>query len=146
MDAGAEKERIHAAVYDSFSEGRMRLMGVCLKDKMVVFPKLRTAYISLTASEIKQYSNRIGDTEGFVNMPLSIEGIVFTVLFVERDGQIKLSLRSRGNFAVNVFAKKHFNGGGHRNAAGGKSNKTLLETIADFETLLVSYEKELLNA
>ncbi|HUW07413.1 MAG TPA: bifunctional oligoribonuclease/PAP phosphatase NrnA [Williamwhitmania sp.] len=146
MDAGAEKERIHAAVYDSFSEGRMRLMGLCLKDKMVVLPKLRTAYISLTAAEIKQYSNRIGDTEGFVNLPLSIEGIVFTVLFVEREDQIKLSLRSRGNFAANEFAKKHFSGGGHRNAAGGKSTKTLMETIAEFEKLLEGYEKELRNA
>ena len=145
IDAGIEKDKIHSLVFDSFSEQRMRLMGYCLKDKMVVLPHLRTAYISLSASEIKMFNHRVGDTEGFVNLPLSISGIVFSVFFSERDGVIKMSLRSRGNFAVNDFAKKHYSGGGHRNAAGGKSLLPLQETIAQFEQLVKDYEADLIN-
>ncbi|SDC90204.1 DHH family phosphoesterase [Williamwhitmania taraxaci] len=146
IDAGIEKDKIHSLVFDSFSEQRMRLMGYCLKDKMVVISQLRTAYISLSAAEIKLFNHKVGDTEGFVNLPLSISGIVFSVFFSERDGVIKMSLRSRGNFAVNDFAKKYYGGGGHRNAAGGKSLLPLQETIAQFEQYLKEYEAELTNA
>jgi len=146
IDAGIDKDKIHSLVFDSFSEQRMRLMGFCLKDKMVVLPHLRTAYISLTNAEIKSFNHRVGDTEGFVNLPLSISGIVFSVFFTERDGIIKMSLRSRGNFAVNDFAKKHYSGGGHRNAAGGKSLLPLQETIAQFEQIIKEYEADLINA
>jgi len=146
LDAGIEKDKIHANVYDSFSEQRMRLMGLCLKDKMVIIPHLRTAYISLTAAEMKAYNHKIGDTEGFVNLPLSIEGVVFSVFFAERDGVIKMSLRSRGNFAANTFAKKHYNGGGHRNAAGGKTLLPLADAIQQFEQIVKEYEADLVNA
>ena len=146
LDAGIEKDKIHSRVYDSFSEQRMRLMGLCLKDKMVILPHLHTAYISLTAAEMKEYSHKIGDTEGFVNLPLSIEGVVFSVFFAERDGVIKMSLRSRGNFAVNTFAKKHYSGGGHRNAAGGKTLLPLSEAIKQFEQIVKEYEVELSKA
>lgn len=145
LDAGIEKDKIHSYVFDGFSEQRMRLMGLCLKDKMVVLPHLHTAYISLTAAEMKEYGHKLGDTEGFVNLPLSIEGVVFSVFFAERDGVIKMSLRSKGNFPVNDFAKKHFQGGGHKNAAGGKSMLPLPEVILQFEQLLKEYENELNN-
>ena len=95
---------------------------------------------------MKAYNHKIGDTEGFVNLPLSIEGIVFSVFFAERDGVIKMSLRSRGNFAVNTFAKKHYNGGGHRNAAGGKTLLPLSEAIQQFEQIVKEYEADLTNS
>ena len=146
LDAGIDKDKIHSLVYDSYSEQRMRLMGYCLKEKMVVLPHLRTAYTSISIPELKMFNHRIGDTEGFVNLPLSIAGIVFSVFFTEGDGVVKISLRSRGNFAVNSFGRKYYNGGGHRNAAGGKSFLSLPETILQFEQYVKEYEAELTNA
>jgi phosphoesterase RecJ-like protein len=85
----------------------------------------------------------MGDTEGFVNLPLSIDGIVFSVLFTENDNHIKLSLRSKGAFRVNEFSADHFNGGGHKNASGGKSSLDLNDCLAYFESLLPKYQKKL---
>jgi phosphoesterase RecJ-like protein len=105
---------------------------------MVVLPELRTAYIFLTKADLIEYNYKKGDTEGFVNMPLSIMGIDFTALFVEKKGFIKLSFRSKGSFAVSDFAFAHFKGGGHRNAAGGEHYDTLENTIRYFLEVLKS--------
>jgi phosphoesterase RecJ-like protein len=136
MDCGIDREKIHSAVYNSFSINRMRLMGYCIA-KMEVLPEYHTAYITLTKEELERFKFEPGDTEGFVNIPLSIKGIVLSVFFIEsKDGYIKLSLRSTGNFSVDEMARKYFNGGGHKNASGGKSFITMDETVAFFKSIL----------
>jgi phosphoesterase RecJ-like protein len=138
IDSGIEKDRIFNLVYNNFSTDRMRLQGMALDRRMIVLPEYRTAYIFLTKADLVEYNYRKGDTEGFVNMPLSIKGIDFTALFVEKDGFVKLSFRSRGCFSVSDFANVHFNGGGHRNAAGGEHYDTLENTIGYFLKALKS--------
>ncbi|HOP02914.1 MAG TPA: bifunctional oligoribonuclease/PAP phosphatase NrnA [Tenuifilaceae bacterium] len=140
---GVDIEKAQQQVYNNFSESRMRLLGFSLSSKMKVFPELRSAYISLTRNELKQFNYAIGDTEGLVNYPLSIKNIVFSVLFVENEGFVKVSLRSRGNFPVNQISQKHYQGGGHKNAAGGKSFSSLQETEKNFLKVLEEYKNEL---
>lgn len=133
-------EQIHRHVYDTYSESRMRLLGFCLSEKLKVMKEFCTAYISLSREDLKRFHHQMGDTEGVVNYALSIKGINFAVLFTEKDGLIRLSLRSKGDFSVNDFARLHFNGGGHRNAAGADSNRSLDETLVYFESLLPQYK------
>ena len=146
LDSGLRKDYITEKVYNNFSASRMRLMGYALNERMVVKPSAYTAFIYLSMSDLDRYSFQLADSEGFVNMPLAIEGIVFSVLFLEREDHIKLSLRSRSNFPVNSFASSHFSGGGHINAAGGKSPLSLEETLEYFESLLPLYSKTLKEA
>jgi len=117
---GAENSKIHDLVYDNFSENRVKLLGYCLNQKLQIFKENKAAIISLNAEELKQFKFKKGDTEGIVNYALSIEDIIFAVFIAEKEGLVKLSLRSKGNFKVNEIAKKYFSGGGHKNAAGGK--------------------------
>jgi phosphoesterase RecJ-like protein len=140
---GVQLEEVQRQVYNTFSEGRLRLMGYSISEKMRVFPEYKAAYISLSREELKRFNYSIGDTEGLVNIPLSIKGIVFSALFVENTSFVKVSLRSRGSFSVNKFSNENYNGGGHTNAAGGKSFTTLTETEKVFETLLIKYSEEL---
>jgi phosphoesterase RecJ-like protein len=145
MECGIDREKIHSSVYNSFSVNRMRLMGYCIA-KMEVLPEYHTAYITLTKEEMDKFEFEPGDTEGFVNIPLSIKGVVLSVFFTEsKDNYIKLSLRSTGNFSVDNMARKHFNGGGHKNASGGKSFASLDETVAFFKSILPDYYRELKN-
>ncbi|HAN18162.1 MAG TPA: DHH family phosphoesterase [Bacteroidales bacterium] len=143
---GIDKDRIYWNVYDNFSADRMRLLGYCLHKKMEVFPEYHAAIISITKDELKEFNFAPGDSEGFVNLPLSIKNIRFTAIFIERDKQIKISFRSKGNFSVNKFAEENFNGGGHKNASGGYSYVSLDETLKKFRELLPKYQTELQNA
>ena len=136
IEAGAENSEIHNRIYDGNTEDKLKLLGYCLAEKLTVFKEYGTAFFSLSADELKRFNYKKGDTEGVVNYALSIEGINFAAFFVERDGEIKTSFRSKGDFNVNLFARKHFNGGGHANAAGGMSELTLDETIIKFVSLL----------
>jgi len=129
---GIDKERVFNLVFNNFTTDRMRLKGFALSERMVVIPEKRTAYISLSKKDLQKYNYSKGDSEGFVNMPLSINGIDFSAFFVEKEGFVKLSFRSKGSFAVNEFAEKYFAGGGHRNAAGGEYYDTLNNTVAYF--------------
>ncbi|MDY0197369.1 MAG: bifunctional oligoribonuclease/PAP phosphatase NrnA [Tenuifilaceae bacterium] len=140
---GIDIETAQQNVYNTFSEGRMKLLGYALANKMKVYPKHRAAYISLTKKELKQFGYRIGDTEGLVNYPLSIKNIVFSALFIENTNHVKVSLRSRGNFPANLISEKVFNGGGHKNAAGGKSFTTLAETEEIFIKIIEEYSDQL---
>lgn len=143
---GVRVDQQQSLIYNNFTETRMRMLGHCLEQKMKVMPLAHSAYIVLTREEQKRFNHQIGDTEGLVNYPLSIKGIAFSVLFVERDDFIKVSLRSRGGFAVNTIASEYYNGGGHPNAAGGKSFKPLDQTIAEFEELVNNLnDSQLLN-
>jgi len=132
LDSGLEKEKILNQIYNNFSSERLRLQGFALNKRMVVLPEFKTAYIFLTKDDLREYSYVKGDTEGFVNMPLSIKGIHFAALFIEKENFIKLSFRSKGNFPTNEFAAKYFAGGGHLNASGGEYSDTLVNTIEHF--------------
>jgi phosphoesterase RecJ-like protein len=146
IEKGIDKDKIYWNVYDNYSADRMRLLGYCLNQKLKVLPEYATAYISISKEELKRFNYQPGDSEGFVNYPLSIKGIVFSVIFIEHESYIKISLRSKGKFYANKFSSEHFNGGGHRNAAGGYSEKPLKETLEAFENALKDYRDELLNS
>ena len=143
LKKGIDKDKIYNNVYNVYSEQRMRLMGYLLSDKMKIYPQYRTAIISLSLAEQKKYSFQKGDAEGFVNIPLSIKGIVFSIFIKEEKDKINISFRSQGNFPVNNFAMKHFEGGGHKNAAGGESVASLEEIHTQMEKLLPLYKNEL---
>jgi len=136
MRAGAVNFTIHENIYDNFSLDRTRFLGHCIKDKLVILPEYNTAYISISKEELKEYNHHSGDTEGIVNFALGIKGIRMAAFFCERDQLIKISFRSKDDFSVKELARQHFSGGGHRNAAGGRSVDTLENTIAKFVALL----------
>lgn len=143
IDAGANNAEIHDRVYDGNSEEKIKLLGYCLAEKLTVLQEYSTAFFSLRDDELKRFGYKKGDTEGVVNYALSIAGIRFAAFFVERDGEVKTSFRSKGSFNVNLFARKHFNGGGHANAAGGSADLTLDETVIKFVSLLPDYKTKL---
>jgi phosphoesterase RecJ-like protein len=143
LECGIDKDMIYHKVYDNFSVDRMRLLGYVLYNKLEVFQEYRTALISLTRDEQKRYNFYPGDSEGFVNYPLSIKNIRFSVFFIEKEDHVKMSFRSKGLFAVNKFAELHFNGGGHINASGGEYRGKMDEAIQEFRELLARYHKEL---
>lgn len=139
IEKGADIQKVYSNVYHQFSAGRMKLLGYCLAEKMKLLPEYGAAYIWITKDELARFNHIKGDTEGFVNYPLSIKDIRFSVLFTELPDEIKLSLRSTGNIPVNEFAAKYFNGGGHLNAAGGRSTESMQETIDRFDPLVKSF-------
>ncbi len=145
METGMDHTMIHRNIYDTMKESQIRFFGHCLREKLVVLPKYRAAYISVTKEELRQYSILTGDTEGLVNYTMSMGEAVVGALIVERERVVKLSLRSKGNFPVNEIAKKYFEGGGHINAAGGTSYTDLQGTIDKFIEALEEYEPLLLN-
>lgn len=140
---GVDGEDIHRQVYDNYSESRMRLLGLLLSQRMNVIREKASSYTYLTAEDLKANHYKSGDTEGFVNYGLSIQGIIFTAFFSDRSDRIHVSFRSKGTFDVNCFARRHFNGGGHRNAAAADFYGTLEDAIAHFEQVLDEYEGEL---
>lgn len=143
MDHGAVNWQIHELVYNNASENALRLLGHCL-DKMIIIPEYRTALFSVSKEELKQYNIGTGDTEGIVNYGLNIAGMRLAAFIVERDDKVKLSLRSKGEVPANEICRKYFNGGGHRNAAGGHSTETLEQTIEKFKSILPEYKGLLL--
>lgn len=142
---GININKIHTQVFDTFSEDRLRFLGFCLTERMMVFHEYNTAFIYVTERDFRMFNYQEGDKEGLVNYPLSLAGFRFAALITENDEMVKLSFRSKGNFSVNEFARKHFDGGGHKNAAGGLSRISLDDTIDKFIDLLPQYEKELTN-
>ncbi len=142
VNAGVLPDRVHKLVYDNNHENRIRLLGYALQ-KMKVLNEFHTAYITLDKDELEKAGSLPGDTEGIVNFALSVKRVVLAAFFSVRDGEVKISFRSKGRFSVNDFAKKHFNGGGHFNAAGGSFKGTMNEAIISFESILSSYKNEL---
>jgi phosphoesterase RecJ-like protein len=140
LETGIEKEKILRSIYYNFTADRMRLQGFALNNRMVVLQEYGAAYIYLAKKDLAEYNHVNGDTEGFVNLPLSIKGIRFSVLFIEKENFVKMSFRSRGNFAVNEFATKYFSGGGHLNASGGEFQGTLENAVAYFLNILKENE------
>jgi len=143
LDMGVDKERVFNHIFSNFSADRIRLKGFALHNRMVVHPDLHTAYVWLTREDLDSFNHVKGDTEGFANVLLTMNGIVLSVLFVERSGFVKMSLRSKGSFNANELSRKCFNGGGHRNAAGGEMKGTIQEVVTHFENTLPSFRTEL---
>lgn len=137
IDLGVENTEIPSLLYDNSTYSRLQLLGRALQN-MKLLETSKTSYITLTQEELDSFNYIKGDTEGIVNYGLSIKGIVFAAIFIENAEEkiIKISFRSQGDFDVNLFAREHFNGGGHRNAAGGKSEVSMQETVRKFETLV----------
>jgi phosphoesterase RecJ-like protein len=137
IDIGINNSAIHNLLFDDNSANRLQLLGRALQN-IKVFPEYKTSYITLSQKELDEFQYQKGDTEGIVNYGLSIKGIHFSAIFIEHRDEniIKISLRSQGNFDVNQFAREHFNGGGHINAAGGKSYESMKATTNKFEELI----------
>lgn len=140
IDAGANNSHIHELIYDTNSENRLKFLGRVLGEKMVVLPNLHTAYMAIDYALLEEYNIVTGDTEGIVNYALSIHGIKLAALIIDRGPIRKLSLRSKGEFPANEIAKKYFEGGGHRNAAGGMSTESLEKTVQKFLEVLPEFE------
>ena len=143
LDTGMNHVKIHETISDNFTEERTRFLGYCLKDKMQVIHAYNAAYIALTKNELEQYNHQTGDTEGIVNYPLSIGDVTMSALFTEKDDIIKISFRSKGDFSVRDMASKFFNGGGHKNASGGKYLGSLDEAVEHFIAALAYYKDQL---
>jgi bifunctional oligoribonuclease and PAP phosphatase NrnA len=135
-DTGFDHSLVHEHLFDNFLENRVRFIGHALLNRMEVLYEYNTAIISIPWKDLVKYQIRTGDTEGLVNYPLTIKGIKFAALIIDRDEEIKCSFRSKGGFDVNQFARNYFEGGGHRNAAGGRSSETLEQTIQRFRASL----------
>jgi len=147
LSKGIDKDEIYRNVYNNNSEGRLRLQGYVLYEKMQLYPQFKSALISLSREEQKRFQYAKGDTEGLVNIPLSIKDICFSA-FLREDTEkdmIKISLRSVGTFPCNQVATKYFNGGGHLNASGGEFYGTLDEAIELFKRALIEFEDLLLG-
>lgn len=147
LSKGIDKDDIYRKVFNTYSEGRLRLMGYVLYEKMQVFPQFRSALICLGKDEQKKFQYVKGDTEGFVNMPLQMKGIYFSVFLREdtEKNMIKVSLRSVGAFPCNKIASEYFNGGGHLNASGGEFYGSMEDAVGLFKQALVKYEDLLLK-
>ena len=147
IDKGAENTFIHNQVYDTNSYNRLQLLG-CALSNLKVLPEYRAAYITLTLNELQKFDYKKGDTEGFVNYALSLDNIVLAAIFIEDAQQniVKISLRSKGDFSVNLMSRSHFEGGGHTNAAGGKSDLPIKETVEKFISILPQYKSALNEA
>ena len=144
IEKGANNTDIHNNVYDTNSYESLQLLG-CALTNLRVIPESRAAYITLSQNELQKFDYKKGDTEGVVNYGLSLDGVVLAAIFIEdrKEGIIKISLRSKGDFSVNEMSRAHFEGGGHTNAAGGKSHLSLEKTIEKFISILPSYNKAL---
>ncbi len=143
LQKGINKDRIYNKVFNNYSEGRLRLMGYVLYEKMRVFPEHHAALITLSREEMARFNFNKGDSEGLVNIPLQMKGIYFSA-FLREDTEkdlIRVSLRSQGTFPCNKFAAHYFNGGGHLNASGGQHDGTLQEAVAIFENALQEFPK-----
>lgn len=133
---GLQHTKIHEEINDSWSLKRMQFLGYVLLEKMEIIPEYQTGIIILSKKDMKLFDITTGDTEGLVNYPLSIANVRFAVLMTERADEVKMSFRSKGNFDVSSLARTYFLGGGHFNAAGGSSKKSLEETLIYFKEIL----------
>jgi bifunctional oligoribonuclease and PAP phosphatase NrnA len=142
-DTGLNHTQIHDDLFDNFLENRLRFTGFVLQNRMEIFYEHNAALIAIPWKDLVRYEIKTGDTEGLVNFPLSIQGIKMAALIIDRDEEVKCSFRSKGNFDVNVFARKYFEGGGHVNAAGGRSSDTLEVTVQKFVQALKDNSSQL---
>lgn len=139
IQLGVDHTSVHERTFDDVGVDRLRLRGYAISEKLEIITQYGVAFISLTGDELERFHYRKGDTEGLVNIALSVSGIKVAAFFSQKDGEIKISFRSKGTIAVNMLASEHFDGGGHKNAAGGMSHMSMDETIAKFKQLIPRY-------
>ncbi len=139
VERGLDIPYVNTRVYNSYTEGRVRLLAYALGPKMEMLEGGKAAVISLTEAELRRFDFRQGDSEGFVNYPLSIESVRMSAMLTQNQRFIRVSLRSRGDVDVNEFARRYFDGGGHRNAAGGKSKDSMETTLARYRTAVKEF-------
>jgi bifunctional oligoribonuclease and PAP phosphatase NrnA len=142
-DLGLKHSIIHENIYDNFLENRLRFTGNALLHHLHVYYEYNTALMAIPKRDILKYEIQTGDTEGLVNYLLTIEGIKLGALLIDRIEERKWSFRSKGDFDVNEFARNHFEGGGHKNAAGGRSSESLEANIQRFKEIIKLYEPQL---
>lgn len=142
-ELGLDHSIIYENIYDNFLESRLRFIGNALLNRMDVLYEYNTAVMAISRYDLTKYQIQTGDTEGLVNYLLTIEGIKLGALLIDRTEERKWSFRSKGDFDVNELARNHFEGGGHKNAAGGRSSDTLEESLKKFKEVLKLYEKQL---
>jgi bifunctional oligoribonuclease and PAP phosphatase NrnA len=140
---GVDNSKIHQEIYDNNSEQRLRFLGYSFTERLTVMREFNTAYFVISGDDLIRFNSQTGDTEGLVNYALSLEGIVFAAIIVERPDMVKMSFRSKGDFSARDFASNNFEGGGHKNASGGKSNLSLYETEQKFVKAVASLKNEL---
>ena len=143
MSKGIDKAKVHGKIYDNFSAHRMKLLGYCLNEGMDLQSEYETAIIQLSKETMDSFDYQDGDSEGFVNYPLSIKGINISVIFMEKDDCVKISFRSKGDIPINKMAREFFNGGGHINAAGGRTYESLAKAVEKFKKELPAFYKSL---
>lgn len=146
LERGIDVSLIHRLIFDGVSLDKLRLLGYILNEKLRVLPQYKFAYITLSVDELRRFRSKTGDTEGIVNYALSVEGVVAAAILIDRGDEIRLSFRSVGDFSVRDLVNTHFNGGGHKNAAGGRSRLSLADTEAKLLTILPQYQTELAGA
>lgn len=144
MRHGADVAKVSGLVYENHSLNRLEFLGFALRDRFVVMKAYHTAYFFIKAEDYQRYRLQTGDTEGLVNYALSVRGIVLAAVIKEKKNAVRISFRSSGNIPVNLWAREHFDGGGHRNAAGGVSYLSLEETITQFESLVKANYNDLI--
>jgi bifunctional oligoribonuclease and PAP phosphatase NrnA len=142
-DLGLEHSKIHENIYDNFLENRLRFLGDALLHKLTVLYEYNTAYMAIPHGDIIKYNIKTGDTEGLVNYLLTIKGVKFGALVIDREEERRWSFRSKGDFDANTFARTHFEGGGHHNAAGGRSSESLAQTVRKFLQTIPQYKEQL---
>jgi bifunctional oligoribonuclease and PAP phosphatase NrnA len=133
---GADNSKISRLIYDTNSINRLKFIGFAITRRLVIMEDLKTAFFAISKKDLRKYNSQTGDTEGLVNYALSLDGIKIAALFTEREDGIKISFRSTEDVAVNKFAATYFDGGGHKNASGGKSPLSLQETTEKFQKLI----------
>ena len=146
LDLNIDVSSIHRRIFDNTSLDKLRMLGYVLNEKLVVLPEYKFAYITLTADELKRFRSKTGDTEGLVNYALSVDGVVMAAILIDRGEEVRMSFRSVGEFSVRELASTHFNGGGHRNAAGGRSRLSLKETEDWLLNIIPRYQHQLAEA
>ena len=132
-ETGLNHTKVHENIYDNFLENRLRFIGMVLLHRMEIMYEYNTALISISKNDLLRFDIKTGDTEGLVNFPLSIQGIKLAAIVIDRDEERKWSFRSKGDFDTNTFARKYFEGGGHYNASGGRSQDPLEKTVSKFK-------------
>ncbi len=142
VERGIRIPDIHNSVYNAYTEDRARLFGYVINRKMQLIEQGTVAYMSLTEAEMRRFRFQQGDSEGFVNYPLTIKKMKMTAMFLAHRKFIRVSLRSRGEVDVNLFARRYFEGGGHKNAAGGKSFDTMERTIERYVAAVREFAAE----
>ena len=144
IDRGVDINKIHRLIYDNNTINKLKLLGFSISKRLNFLEEFNTAYFVLTRNDLKRFKYKKGDTEGLVNYALSIKNVNFASIIIEEKELIKFSFRSIGRFSVNDFAKNHFNGGGHKNAAGGRLDENLDVALSKFLKLVRENKQKLI--